>query len=50
MFGGAATAFSPKGAEKSAEKPGAKSGGADDMDELRAELAALQAKVDRLDR
>jgi len=50
MFGGAATAFTPKGAEKSAEKPGAKSGGADDMDELRAELAALQAKVDKLNR
>ena len=50
MFGGAANAFTAKkGAEKPAEKPSAKPG-ADDMDQLRAELAALQAKVDKLNR
>ncbi len=47
MFGGAATAFTPK---KATDKPSAKSGADDDVDQLRAELAALQAKVDKLNR
>jgi polyhydroxyalkanoate synthesis repressor PhaR len=49
MFEGASRAFSGK---KSDAKPGAEAGGAgaSDMDQLKAELAALQAKVDKLSR
>ena len=47
MFEGAAQAFTGKA--KSDAKP-AGSPSADDLDELKAELAALQAKVDKLSR
>jgi hypothetical protein len=44
MFGDAAQAFGAK-------KPEAKTGSSNsDVDQLRAELAALQAKVDKLSR
>lgn len=46
MFGGAAQAFT---AAKGKEKPAGKAGG-DEVDELKAALAELQAKVDRLSR
>lgn len=50
MLGGAATAFGGKPATAGpTEKPSAKPG-SDDVDQLRAELAALQAKVDKLNR
>ena len=48
MFEDASRAFSGKG--KTEAKPGASTSGASDVDQLRAELAALQAKVDRLSR
>jgi polyhydroxyalkanoate synthesis repressor PhaR len=47
MFGDAAKAFTPK--PKSEPKSEPKNGGSD-VDQLKAELAALQAKVDRLGR
>ena len=47
MFGDAAKAFTPK--PKSEPKGEAQSGGSD-VDQLKAELAALKAKVDRLGR
>ena len=46
MFGGAAQAFTAK---KGEEKPAEKAGGGE-MDQLRAALAELQAKVDKLSR
>jgi polyhydroxyalkanoate synthesis regulator protein len=47
MFEGAAQAFTGK-AKSDAKPTGSPS--ADDLDELKAELAALQAKVDKLSR
>ena len=52
MFEDAAQAFGTRArdAAKAGAKPEAKTGGASDMEQLKAELAALQAKVDRLSR
>ena len=48
MFEEAAQAFVPKPKSESAAKPTPKAGS--DVDQLRAELAALQAKIDKLAR
>ena len=48
MFEEAAQAFVPKPKSESAAKPSPKAGS--DVDQLRAELAALQAKIDKLAR
>ena len=52
MFEDAAQAFGTRArdAAKTGAKPEAKTAGASDMEQLKAELAALQAKVDRLSR
>ena len=47
LFGDAAQAFTPKGGAKAAAKP-ADSDAASEIAKLKAELAALQAKVDKL--
>ena len=49
MFEGASRAFTGTTAEEARRKPRPKPRGSD-IDELRAELAALQAKVDKLSR
>ena len=48
MFEGASRAFSGKKSDGNPETTGGS--GASDMDQLKAELAALQAKVDKLTR